>query len=102
MSSLLGLSLFATKGGGPAAFQKGLCIKAPKDFDQGRHQPGPSGLMTGANTGAVVAMKVFVEQQVIPPVRIALELLGPPEHRPPATFVAQKDPGQPVGDLAGN
>src|SRR5271166_5543350 len=96
------VSLFALKGGGSPVFEKGLGVKVPKDFDQRRHKPGPPRLMTGADTGAVVAMKVFVEQQVIPPVRIALELLGSPEHRPPAGLVAQKDPGQPIGDLAGD
>jgi len=30
-------ALFATKGGSPPAFQKGLGVEVPKDFNQGRH-----------------------------------------------------------------
>jgi hypothetical protein len=55
--------------------------------------------VTGAETGAVVAMEIFVEQQMIAPVRIALELLGAPEYRPTAALVTQKDPGQAIGDF---
>jgi len=39
-----------------------------------------------ADAGTVVTMEVFVEQQVIPPVRIVLEFLAPPKHRPPPGF----------------
>src|SRR5271169_7097448 len=88
------------KRGCPAAFEKGVGIETSEDFDQRRHQPGPSGLMTGADTGAVVAMEIFVEQQVIPPIGIVLEFLGTPKYRPPAGLIAQEDPGQPVRDFA--
>jgi hypothetical protein len=37
-----------------------------------------------------------------PPIRIALEFFGTAEHRPPPALVAQKDPGQPIGDFARN
>src|SRR5215469_3582426 len=93
-------ALSAVKGGCSPAFEKGLGIEAPEDLDQRRHQPGPSCLVTGADTGAIVAMEILVEQQMIPPVGIALKLFGTPEHRPPARRIAQKYPGQPVGDLA--
>src|SRR5271166_1743687 len=82
---------FVLKGGRPAAFQKGLGVEVPEDFDQGRHQPGPSGLMTGADTGAVIPVEILVEQQAVAPVGIALELLGSPEYRPPAGLVSQED-----------
>src|SRR5271168_5003862 len=95
-------ALFTMKGGSSPASEKGLGIEAPKDFDQRRHEPGPSCLMTGADASAIVAVEIFVEQQVIAPIRIALELLGSPEHRPPAGLIAQEDPGQPIGDLAGD
>jgi len=58
--------------------------------------------VTGADAGAVVAVEIFVEQQIVPPIRIALEFFGTAEHRPTPGFVAQKDPGQPIGDLAGD
>src|SRR6516225_4488110 len=92
----------ANKGGGPTGFEIALCVETAKDFDQRRHEPGPSGLMTGADAGAIVAVKIFVEQQVIPPIGIALELLGAAELWPPAGLVAEEDPGQPVGDLPGD
>src|SRR5215469_16889032 len=95
-------TLYSPEGGGAAGFEIGLGIEMPEDFDQRRHQPGPSGLMTGADASAVVAMEIFVEQQVIPPVVIVLELRSAAEHRPPARLVAQKDPSQPIGDFAGD
>ena len=42
--------------------EKGLGIEVAEDFDQRRHNPGPPGLMTGAYAGAVVAVKILVEQ----------------------------------------
>src|SRR5215472_11994420 len=41
------------KGRLPAMFEKGLSVEASKDFYQRRHHPGPPGLMTGADAGAV-------------------------------------------------
>src|SRR5271167_424919 len=81
----------------PAAPQKGLGIELAKNVDQAGDDPGPTRLMAGADPGAVVAMEVFVEQQIVPPIRIALEFLGASEHRPPAALVAQKDPGKAIG-----
>jgi len=46
------------------------------DLDEAGYKSGPAGLMTCANSGAIVAVKVFVEQNQIPPVRILLELLA--------------------------
>jgi len=45
-----GKGLFVMEGGGPAAFEKGVGVETPKDLDQRRHQPGPSGLMTVAGS----------------------------------------------------
>jgi hypothetical protein len=59
--------------------------------------PGPTRLMAGADAGAVVAMEVFVEQQIVAPIRIALEFFGAAEHRPPTALVAEKYPGQAIG-----
>src|SRR5262249_54264566 len=93
-------ALSAVKGGCSPAFEKGLGIEAPEDLDQRRHQPGPSCLVTGADAGPIVPMKILEKQQITPPVGIALKLFGAPEYRAPAGRIAQKDPGQPVGDLA--
>jgi len=47
-------------------------IELTKDFDRRRDDPGPSRLVTGADAGAVVAMKILVEQQMVAPVRVSL------------------------------
>ena len=54
-----------------------------------RDQSGPAGLMARADTGAVVAVKVFVERDQIAPVRIGLELFRAAENRPLPIRVAQ-------------
>src|SRR5580704_19714465 len=79
---------FASKGGSPPGFEKGLGVEVPEDFDQRRHEASPAGLMTGADAGAVVAMEVLVEQQIITPEGIGLELFGSADPRSPAGFVA--------------
>ena len=45
-------------------------------------------VVAGADPGAVVAMEVFVEQQIIPPVGVMLEFCGAAKHRPSSTLVA--------------
>ena len=72
-----------------AALPPGLGIEMPKDFDQRRHQPGPSGLMAGADACAVVAVEIFVEQKIVPPIRVALELLG--RRRTPAACNSRRE-----------
>jgi len=56
-------------------------------------------LMAGADAGAVVTMKVFIEQQIVPPVGIALKLFGAAENRPPPVFVAQENADQAISDF---
>ena len=55
-------------------------------------------LMAGADAGAVVTMKVFIEQQIVPRVGIALKLFGAAENRPPP-FVAQENADQAISDF---
>src|SRR5262245_6638288 len=78
------------------ALQIGLGIELAEDLDHGCDDPGPAGLMTGADTGAVVAVKVFVEQQVVAPARVCLEFLGAAIDRAAAGMVAEEDMGQPI------
>jgi hypothetical protein len=47
-----------------------------------RHQRRPARLVARAQACAVIAVKVFVKQNVIPEMRIGLELFGAPEYRP--------------------
>ena len=73
--------------------QQGLRIELTDDLDHQSDNPRPTRLVAGADAGAVVAVEIFVEQQTVAPVGIFLEFLGAAEHRPPAGFVAQEDPG---------
>ena len=41
------------KGGLSPLFEKGPGVEVPEDFDQRHHHSGPTGLMTGADPGAV-------------------------------------------------
>ena len=68
--------------------------------DQLRHQAGPAGLVTGPQTGTIVAMKVFIEQNQILPMRILLKGFQTAVNRPIAIAVAQKQFNQPVGQFS--
>src|SRR5271157_6229244 len=82
-----------------AAIQEGLGIQLAEDLDQAGDDTGPSRLVARTEAGAVVAMEVFVEQQMVAPMGIVLEFVGSPVHRTAAGFVAQKDSGQPIGNF---
>ncbi len=82
-----------------AAFQGPLRIQKAIELDELGHKPRPSGLMACTQARAVVTVEVFVEQDVIPPMRIGLELLRAAVYRTPSTLIAQEDPSEPVGDL---
>ena len=71
------------KGPGDAAFKERLSIHPPEYLDQFRNDPGPPGLVAGADARPVIAMEILVEEEVVAPVRIGLEFLGPAIHRPP-------------------
>ena len=59
-----------------AGLEQLLRIEQAEELDQLGHQPGPAGLVAGAEAGAVVAVEVLVEQEVVAPVRVVLELLA--------------------------
>jgi hypothetical protein len=88
------------KDGGTPGCEIGSSIEVSEDLDQRCHESSPPSLVTGADAGPVVAVKIFVEEQVITPVRVALEFLRAAKHWPMAGRIAQKDPGQSVSDLA--
>src|SRR5262249_22780966 len=66
------------------------------------HQRSPAGLVAGANAGAVVSVEIFVEQDEILPMRIAMERLRAPVHRAPTVRPAKEDPAEPPRQLVGN
>jgi len=46
--------------------------------------------MTCAETRAIVSVKILIEEDIVLPLRIALELLCASVYRPPPRLVAQK------------
>src|SRR6266481_5070666 len=57
--------------------------------------------MAGAEAGAVVAMKIFVEKDEVAPVRIAPKALGAASHGPASARIAKKNMNEPPGDFRG-
>src|SRR6266403_782403 len=80
-------------------FQAPLGIQGTVKLDELGHESGPTGLVTCAQSGAIVAMEVFKEVDVVAPEGIALEFLCAAIDWSAAMVVAQEDPGQPVRDL---
>src|SRR6516162_9366766 len=83
----------------PSNFQEKFGLQMPVEADQGAYYSGPSGLVACPQPGAIVAMKVLVEQDVVAPVRIGLKLLGTTIDRPSPLLVAAEDTLQAVGNL---
>ncbi len=75
-----------------------LGVDAPEQVQQRSDQAGPSGLVAGAEAGAVVAVEVLVEQDQVAPVRIVLELGRAAVDRPPAVGIAQERARQPADE----
>src|SRR5262249_50903824 len=63
------------------------------------YQSCPARLMAGAATAAGVAVEIFVERNVVPPVGIIVEDRRTAKHWPFALLVAQEYPGQSVGQF---
>ncbi len=59
--------------------------------------------MTGSNPRAIIAVKILIKEDMIPPMRVGLEERITPKNRTVAVgFVAQKDVGQPPGERSGH
>src|SRR5918995_3958106 len=69
----------------------GLFALAAARLQQLGDRAGPAGLVRGADAAAVVAVEVFVEQHVVPEVRIVLQFRMRAERRAPAVLVAQEN-----------
>ena len=70
--------------------------------DQVRDQGRPPGLVHCAQSGAVVAVEVFEEQQVVLPRRVGLQLLNPSVDGAAPVGTGKPDPDQPIGQVAGD
>ena len=94
----MGLAIQALPAPGRKApsspFQDLPRAETSREFDKGGHETGPARLMAGADAGAGVPVKVLVEEHVVPPVRVGLELLCVPEYGSAPVLVAQEDAGQ--------
>jgi len=75
-----------------ATVQHRRSIQPAEDLDQCANQAGPAGLVAGPDAHTVVAMKVFVKQDIVFLVRISLEFLRSGIHRAAATAIPQEDP----------
>src|SRR5262247_4247528 len=90
------------KCGGSTSLEKLRSVEVAEEFDQLRDDTGTARLVAGSKARAIVTVEIFVEQEVVFPLRISLKFLRPAVHRPPARPIAQKDPGEPLGDVPGH
>src|SRR5262245_4409141 len=90
------------KCGGSTSLEKLWSVQVAEDIDQLRDDAGPARLMAGSKARAIVTVEIFVEQEVIFPLRIVLKFLCTAVHRPPARPISQKDPSEPMGDVPGH
>jgi len=74
-------------------------MEVTKKLDGFGHETAPSGLIARAESRTIVAVEVFVEQNVIAPMRVGLKLLGTSVYRTATQVVAQKGRVKPTTDL---
>src|SRR5262245_35557874 len=79
-------TLFGRPGSTAIAF-----IVSSSLLQQFGDERGPAGLMAGADTGAGVAVEVFMERDQVVPVRVALEVVVRAEHGPAPLGIAYED-----------
>src|SRR2546425_3942748 len=69
----------------------------PALLQQFRNQAGPASLVAGADTSTIIAMEIFMKEDELPPMRIALEDFDTTGHRAPTILPAQEDTREPPG-----
>src|SRR5271166_6599640 len=79
--------------------QELLGVERAENLDQLGDDAGPAGLMAGAKARSGVAVEVLVEENMISPVRIGLELIRVGEGGTAAILVAKEDPRQAIRQL---
>src|SRR5690348_9934196 len=80
----------------------GLAAVCAALFQELGHQCGPSRLVCGAQSHATLAVKILIEAQQIPPVRIALKFVGRSIDGAGSIFIAQEDAAQRSGEFRRN
>ena len=98
----LDLGFALRKGTCFPGIQKLLRVETAEKLDQLCDHTGPTGLMTGPEFRAVIAVEVLVEKDVILPIGIGLEFLYAAVHRPPSGFIPQEDPCQTISYFTGD
>src|SRR6267154_2534786 len=68
-------------------------------FDQFCYQTGPAGLMAGANPAPIITVEIFVEENEIAPVRIALKKFRAAGYRTAAVRIAKENVNEPPGNF---
>src|SRR5438270_825568 len=66
-------------------------IDRSKEMDESGDQSCPSGLVARSKSCSVIAMEVFVKQQIVAPVRISLELFRSSIQRQAPVLIAKKN-----------
>src|SRR5579883_440725 len=90
------------ESGALAAFKQTFRIEAAEEMYERRGQATPTGLVARSDTGAVIAMEIFVKQRIIAPVGIVLECFRTAKNRPPAILVTSENAGEAPSDLGGD
>src|SRR5262245_38729809 len=74
----------------------------PPRLNQFCNQPGPPGLVGCAHAPAIVAVKIFVKEQVVVKMRVVLDLRVLAMHRTPTVVVLLKNADQPLRKVVSN
>src|SRR5437773_10573652 len=90
------------EGGLVAAFEELLGRDGCKYMHGAGDDARPSRLVARAEAGPVVAVEVFVEQEIVAPVRVRVTPARSPLYGRPALAVPQEDAGHPARDLPGH
>src|SRR4029079_17921294 len=69
--------------------------------DEVSHHPGPAGLVSRPQTGAVVPVEVLVEGDVVAPPRVALQLVDPAVAGTAAVRPAEEQRDQATSEVLG-
>ena len=74
----------------------GLLSALPLLLDQRCDHAGPARLVAGAHASTAITVEVFIERDVVTPVRVTLKVLHVPEDRSPPLLIAREDVYQPL------
>src|ERR1700747_1364826 len=79
--------------------QRFMGAHAGKQIETAGDHPRPSGLMAGAEARAIVAVEVFVEQDVVIPVRVFLKRLRSAVNRAQSAGITEENARKPASNF---